>query len=173
MTPNDEIRLLQVYVISKVMKKCLGLVLLTLKGLWQKHLAKCLVVIDWCFSISQSWPSILLKAFCYKPFSVSNSDPRFHKVQRNKFMNTSWYGNNWVHYSLMVVSFCLHITLLHYHHYADMCIKDEARSYNYLPCNKLWLCVFSLPMSLMVIVKIHILYLIIFKSEVWPICDFF
>ena len=130
-------------------------------------------MIGWCFSISQSWPSILLKLFCYKPFSVSNSDPRFHKVQRNKIMNTSWYGNNWVHYGLIVVFlFCLHITLLHYHHYADVCIKYEARSYNYLSCDRLWLCVFSLPMSLMVIVKIHVLYLIILKSEVWPICHF-
>ena len=27
--------------------------------------------------------------------------------------------NNWLHYGLAVVFVCLHITLSHYHHYAD------------------------------------------------------
>ena len=36
----------------------------------------------------------------------------------------------------------------------------------------MWLCVFSLPISLMMIVKLHVLYLnIILKLEVWPISN--
>ena len=40
---------------------------------WVKGLlAESLVMIGWCFSMSQRWPNILLKASCKKPFSFSN-----------------------------------------------------------------------------------------------------
>ena len=35
-----------------------------------------LAVVGWCFIISQSQPSFLLKAFSEKPFSVSNAAPK-------------------------------------------------------------------------------------------------
>ena len=40
-------------------------------------LAESVAVIGWCFSISQSQPCFLLKAFSWKPFSVSNVGPWF------------------------------------------------------------------------------------------------
>ena len=40
----------------------------------KKLLAECLIGIGWCFSVSQSRPSTQLKAFCWKPFSISNAD---------------------------------------------------------------------------------------------------
>ena len=48
--------------------------LLALKGCLPKLLAECLVIIGCCFSISQSRPSILLKHFCWKHFSVTNAN---------------------------------------------------------------------------------------------------
>ena len=88
--------------------------------------------------------------------------------------------NNRVHCGLMVVYGHLHITLLHYHHYADLpegiellkCSSDifclecvsEIRS---ILSIIFMLCVFSLPISLMMIVRIPVFDLIIIiKSDV-------
>ena len=92
-------------------------------------------------------------------------------------------ANNGAHYDAMVVFVCLHIALPHYHHYADLsqllnflnalvsnvCQRLSQFSQLYF-IRYMGLCVFNLPNSLMRIVRICVLYLIIFtKTEVWPI----
>ena len=95
-------------------------------------------------------------------------------------------ANNGVHYCPMFVFVCLHITPPHYHHYTDRsediellkCFLDTF-CLECVPKCKLsqlsfmqymGLCVFSLPITLMMIVIIWILYFIInIKSEVRPI----
>ena len=94
---------------------------------------------------------------------------------------------NWVHIEPMVIFICLHITLPHFHLYADL-----PESIEFLKClsgtfssvclrlskfaqlfftQYMGLCVFSSPISLMMIVRICVSYLItIIKLEVWPIC---
>ena len=93
-----------------------------------------------------------------------------------------------IHYGSMVLFICLHFTLPHYHHYADISegvelIKCSSGTFCQLCVFRLnqfsqlffmqymGLCVFSLPISAVMIVKIYVLYHIIFliKSEVWPI----
>ena len=96
--------------------------------------------------------------------------------------------NNRVHCGLMVVYGHLHITLLHYHHYTDLpegiellkcssdffcleCVSDIRSILLSIFMQYMGLCVFSLPISLMMIVRIPVFDLIIIiKSEVWPIC---
>ena len=53
----------------------LGSALWNQKVLTKRFVTECLVVIGWCWSISQSQRSILLKAFCWQPFCISNDDP--------------------------------------------------------------------------------------------------
>ena len=80
-------------------------------------------------------------------------------------------------------SFVFHITLHHYHHYADVfegmlvkyilprvCLRlSKLSQLSFI--HYMLLCVFNLPIYLMVIVRIRAPYLIIIiKSEVWPIC---
>ena len=95
-------------------------------------------------------------------------------------------ANNSVQYDPMVIFICLYVTLPHYHHYADLAedielLKCLSGTFC-LECLRLsqfsqlsfiqymWLCVFSLSICLMMIVRICVLYLIIIiKSEVWPI----
>ena len=103
------------------------------------------------------------------------------------------YANNRVHYGLMVVYRYPHIILPHYHYHADLsegiellkglsdifCLECvyKIRSvlsnifhaiYIYIYMR---LCILSLPIYLMVIVKIHVLdFIVIIKFEVWPIC---
>ena len=92
--------------------------------------------------------------------------------------------NNRIHYDPMVVFVCLHITLPHYHHYADIsegiellkclsgrfcleCVSKVESSSQLSFMQYMGLCVFSLPISLMIIVRIRVLYvIIIIKSEV-------
>ena len=96
--------------------------------------------------------------------------------------------NNRVHCGLMVVYGHLHITLLHYRRYADLpeciellkwssnsfcleCVSEIRSILSIIFMQYMGLCVFSLPMSLMVIVRIPVFDLIIIiKSEVWSIC---
>ena len=96
-------------------------------------------------------------------------------------------ANNRVHHGLMVAYDYLHITLLHYHHYADLsegvellkllsdifCLEcvSEIRSISQLAfVQYMGLCVFSLPIYLMMSVRISVLdFIIIIKSEVSPI----
>ena len=97
-------------------------------------------------------------------------------------------ANNRVNDDPMVVFVCLHIPLPHYHHYADL--PEGIKFLNAGQVHSVWsvclrlsqfsqlsfmqhmgLCIFSLPIYLMIIVSICVLYLItIIKSEVWPIC---
>ena len=84
----------------------------------------------------------------------------------------------------MAVFVCLHITLPHYHHneviellkILVMCILSSVclrlKQFSLLfPMQHIELCAFTLPIHLMMIVRIRVLYLtIIIKSEVWPIC---
>ena len=86
-------------------------------------------------------------------------------------------ANNRVHYDPTVVVVCLHITLPHCHHYADLSEGIELLKFlsNSLSsvCQTLsqfsqpsfmqymGLCVFSFSISLLMIVKIRVLYLII------------
>ena len=97
-------------------------------------------------------------------------------------------ANNGVYYDLMVVLICLHITLPHYDHHADVSegielLKCLSGTFLWSVCVRLsqfsqlsfmqymGLCVFSLPIYLMMIVRIGVLYLIFnIKSEVWPVC---
>ena len=97
-------------------------------------------------------------------------------------------ANNRVHYSPMVVFVCLHITLPHYRHYADLsegvellkcfsstfCLEcvSKIKSILSIIFHAIYgLCVFSLPITFMKIVRIRVLYLIIIvRSEVWSIC---
>ena len=99
-------------------------------------------------------------------------------------------ANNRVHYGLMVLHGYLHITLPHYHHYADLsegiellkclsdilCLERVSKISSVLSIivhAYIGLCVFSLSISLMTILRIPELDLIIIiKSEVWPICHF-
>ena len=99
-------------------------------------------------------------------------------------------ANDRVHNGPMVVFVCLHIKLTHYHHNADVsegigfltylsgtvclvcvysnvsCVSIQMSFMQYMG-----LCVFGLPISLMMIVRISVFYInIIMKSEVWPIC---
>ena len=95
---------------------------------------------------------------------------------------------NRVHCGLMVVCGHLHITLLHYHHNADLpegiellkcssdtfcldCVSEIRSILSIIFMQYMGLCVFSLPISLMMIVRIPVFDLIIIiKSGVWPIC---
>ena len=94
-------------------------------------------------------------------------------------------ANNRVHYDPMAVFVCLHITLPHYHHYANLsegiellkclsgtfCLELCLRLSQLSSMQYMGLCVFSLPISHMMIVIIRVLYLITkINSEVWPIC---
>ena len=83
---------------------------------------------------------------------------------------------------------CLHITLPHYHHYADVsegiellkclsgtfcpvCVlsSNQLSQLSFVPCMVLG--VFRLPTNLMMIARICVFYLtLIIKSEVWPVC---
>ena len=72
---------------------------------------------------------------------------------------------------IMVVFVCLHITLLHYHHYSDvsesieLLKKSQFSQSSFIQYTGLY--VFSLLISPVVIVRIHVRYLIIIiKSEV-------
>ena len=92
-------------------------------------------------------------------------------------------ANNQVHYGLMVIFVCLHITLPHYHHYADIsegieflkCLWDtfcqmclRLSQFSQLSFMQyMGLCVFSLLIHLIMIVRIRVLHLIIIiKLEV-------
>ena len=100
-------------------------------------------------------------------------------------------ANDRVYYGPMVVFVCLHTTLPHYHHYADVSEGIERlKCWSSTTC-QVCVCVFkiksilaiifhaihglhafSLPISLMMIVRICVPYLIItIKSEVWSICN--
>ena len=78
----------------------------------------------------------------------------------------------------MVLFVCLHFTLPDYHHYAeDLTIHSVECVFKIKPvfstiCHAICeLDVFSLPISLSMIVRICVLYrIIIIKSEGWPIC---
>ena len=103
-------------------------------------------------------------------------------------MCSLWYmPNNWMH--LKGIFACLHSTLSHYHHYADLSESIEdikcLSSIFYIlssvyvrlnPLSQLFLmqymrfCVFYLPMSLLVIVGMFALHLIfVMKSKIWII----
>ena len=86
--------------------------------------------------------------------------------------------NNQILYDPIVILVCLHITSSHYHHYADLsegigflkclpgtfCLKCVSKISQFSQLSfmqYMGLCVFSLPISLMMIVRIHVLYLII------------
>ena len=88
----------------------------------------------------------------------------------------------------MVVFVCLHVTLLHYHHHADLseyfqllkclscifcleCLSKIKLILSLSFMKYMGLYVFSLSILLVMIVRIHVRYLvIIIISEVWPIC---
>ena len=95
--------------------------------------------------------------------------------------------NNQVHYGPMVTFACLHFTLSHYHHHAgiyegvelvkwwldtfcQVCLRlNQFSQLSFM--RYMGLCVFSIPISLMIVVRICVLYLvIIIKSELWLIC---
>ena len=98
-------------------------------------------------------------------------------------------AHNKVYYDPIVVFVCLHITLPLCHRYAvisestelllntclvhfvtSVCLRLSQFAQLYF-MQYMGLCVSSLPVSLMMIVRICVLYLIIIiKSEVWPIC---
>ena len=96
--------------------------------------------------------------------------------------------NNEVHYDPMVVFVCLRSTLLHYHIFADLsesiehlkclsgtfsreCVSKMKSILSIIFRAMYGLRIFSLPISLMMIVRIRVLYLIIFiNSEVRPVC---
>ena len=95
--------------------------------------------------------------------------------------------NNWVHYDRLVVFVSLHITLPHYHHYADasegidllkylsgtfcpVCVKDWVNCLNYFHAVCGPVCI-QLTTFFVMTVRIRVLYLIIIiKSDVWSIC---
>ena len=96
-------------------------------------------------------------------------------------------ANDKVHCDPMVVSVCFNNTQLHYYHYADISESIELLECQVHPASSvcltlsqlpqlsfmqyIGLCVFSVSISLMMIVRICVLYLIIIiKSEVWSIC---
>ena len=99
-------------------------------------------------------------------------------------MQSMVYANKWVHYGLKVVFLHLHITLSHYRHYVDSsegignikCLSDI--SCHVCMCNiksslsvffyaYMGLCVFSLPISLLMIVRIFVLdHIIMIKWEI-------
>ena len=88
-------------------------------------------------------------------------------------------ANNRVHYNPMVILFCFHTTLPHYHHYVDLSesielsnafqvhsVSSVCRRLSQLFSCNMWLWAFSLSISFMMILGISILYLIIIiKSE--------
>ena len=78
------------------------------------------------------------------------------------------------HYTMLLSRVCRRIetyrtskTLLR-HILSNVCLRLNHLSYSPF-MQYMGLCVFSLPIPLMMIVKIRLLYLIIIKSEVWPI----
>ena len=96
-------------------------------------------------------------------------------------------SNYWVHYGLKVIFVCVHIILPHHHNYVDisestehikclssifchprsMCLRLN-QFYQLSSMQYMGLCVFSLPISLVMMVRIYELYLIIIiKLEVW------
>ena len=96
-------------------------------------------------------------------------------------------ANSWMHFGLQIIFVCLYITPSHYHHCANFIWRHWTYKmpvrYN---LSRVWvrlsifsqlsiiryvgLCVFSLPISFMMIERIYILCLIIIiKSEVWTI----
>ena len=96
------------------------------------------------------------------------------------------YANDQVHYGLMVVYRYPHIILPHYHYHADLSegikLLKGLSDIFCLECIRLGqfsqvcfmqymrLCRLSLPIYLMVIVKIPVLdFIVIIKLEVWPI----
>ena len=81
---------------------------------------------------------------------------------------------NKVRYDPMVIVVCVQITLHHYHYCADL-----YESLGLLKCFSSAFClewvsniksILILPISFMKIFRICVLYLIIIKSHVWPIC---
>ena len=101
--------------------------------------------------------------------------------------------NNKLHYYPMVVFLCLHITLPHYHHYADL-----SESIELIKCLSGTFCLECVPkIKSMISIIFHAIYrvvhiqlthfsyddcgnmctcysfIIIIKSEVWPICHCF
>ena len=97
--------------------------------------------------------------------------------------------NNRVHYDPMVVFVCLNIIstslsslgrpiwryciskILVSNILSRMCVCLRFSQFSWLSLMQyVGLCVFSLLISLMMIVRIHVLYLIMTKSEVWPVC---
>ena len=87
------------------------------------------------------------------------------------------YANNQIHYGPMVIFICLLFTLPHCHHFANLsegwtseklvryillsvCLRlSQFSQSSFMQC--MGLCVFSLPISRMIIVRICVLYLII------------
>ena len=96
-------------------------------------------------------------------------------------------ANSWIRFGLHIVFVCLYVTPSHYHHCANFiwrfCFYKMPFRYNlsgvWLKLSKssqlsiiqyVGLCVFSLPISFVMIERIYILCLIIIiKSEVWTI----
>ena len=87
----------------------------------------------------------------------------------------------------MVVFVCLHITLLHYHHYADVSESIELKMILRYILSSMWLwlsqfsqlsfmqyiglCVFSLHVPRVMVVRIRVQYFVItIKSKIWTIC---
>ena len=86
-------------------------------------------------------------------------------------------ANNQVHYGPVVIFICLHFTLPHDHHYADIsrgiellnCFSDtfchvsKIKSILSIIFHVIYMgqCVFNLPISLMMIERICVLYLVI------------
>ena len=97
-----------------------------------------------------------------------------------------WYAHmiEYIMTRPMVAFVCLHIALPYYHHYAgvsegmelvryglsSVCLRfNEWSQLSFMQYMRL--CLFSLSIYLVVIARIHVLYLIIIiKSEVWAIC---
>ena len=98
------------------------------------------------------------------------------------------HANNRIHYDPMVLFGFLRITLPHYHHVnlsggidllkiiycqvhsvSSVCLRLSQFSQLFF-MQYMGLCVFSLPISLMLIVLMLVLYLIIIKWEEWHIC---
>ena len=101
--------------------------------------------------------------------------------------------NSRIYSGMMIIFVCLHFTLSHYHHYADVsetelpnwasqilvryilsrvCLRlSQFSQLPFMQYTCIGLCEFSLSISLLMIVRICVIYLsIISKSEVWPDC---
>ena len=130
---------------------------------------------------------------CFLPEVIvpSSYDGGFIISRRGDFVPLSlsslmMCANNRLHYIATVVFVCSHIKLFHYLHYTAVSENIEFQKAHYVGCvcvsmikpvlsiifiEYMGLCVFSLPIPLVMIMTLRVRYpIIIIKSEIWIVC---